>query len=66
MVFSLHIYLVDCEWDDFREWSVCSQTCGGGVQTRTRSTKTQAEFGGHPCTGFKTDTQACNTDFCPG
>ena len=60
------IYIVDCEWDDFGEWSICDQTCGGGLQSRTRSTKAYAKNGGIPCTGDKKGTQSCNTDSCPG
>ena len=58
--------LVHCEWEEFGEWSSCSQTCGRGEQSRIRSTKTEAENGGNPCTGDETETQPCNTDSCPG
>ena len=62
----MHIYLVDCQWDDFAEWSICTQTCGRGKKSRTRSTKRHAENGGIPCTGNEIEKQSCNTDSCPG
>ena len=62
----MHIYLVDCVWDDYDEWSICTKTCGGGEQSRTRLIKIQAENGGILCTGDEIDTQSCNTDSCPG
>merc|ERR1712226_1452024 len=27
---------VDCKWGEFGEWGGCTQTCGEGIQTRTR------------------------------
>ena len=60
------VYVVDCKWGDYSEWSSCSQTCGGGEKSRTRSKETQAENGGSPCTGDETDKQSCNPDACPG
>ena len=58
--------VVNCEWGDFGEWSICSQTCGGGEISRTRSKKIQAENGGSPCTGDETENQSCNPHSCPG
>merc|ERR1719471_1960557 len=39
---------IDCvgSWSDYSE---CTKSCGGGVQMRTFSITTQAEFGGRPC-----------------
>ena len=58
--------VVDCEWGNFGDWSSCSQTCGGGEKSRTRSRKTQPENGGNPCIGEETEKQTCNPDTCPG
>ena len=55
---------VDCvvsEWGDF---SACSVTCGGGIQTRTRSVVTPTSDGGAACPALSED-QVCNTDGCP-
>ena len=62
----MNIFLVDCEWDDFSEWSVCTQSCGSGEQSRTRLKKIPAENGGIPCTGDEIETKSCNINSCPG
>ncbi len=61
-----YVSSVDCEWNEINEWSVCSQTCGGGGKSRTRSIKIQQSNGGNACNGEKTETQPCNTNPCPG
>jgi hypothetical protein len=48
-------------WDD---WSVCSETCGGGTQTRTLNVTQQAAYGGIPCPSPSTEIQSCNTSPC--
>jgi len=63
-----YMYLVkpaDCQWSNWTAWSQCSQTCGGGTQTRNRSVAIQAETGGAACAGAASDMQACNDFFCP-
>jgi hypothetical protein len=40
---------VDCSVSAWNEWSVCTKTCGEGVQTRSRSVKVNASGGGMPC-----------------
>ena len=66
IILFLHIYLVNCKWGDFGEWSRCSQTCGNGQKSRTRSRRTQEANGGSPCVGDETDKQSCNPEICPG
>ncbi len=66
MRFYIHLFLVDCEWTDFSDWSQCSAECGTGTQTRTRTEKTAAEHGGAACNGDAIETQDCNTHECPG
>ena len=51
----------DCEWDGWIN-GTCSVTCGGGMQTNTRTVLT----GGANCTGASTVIEGCNTFECPG
>ena len=59
------VFVVNCEWDNFSDWTSCSKSCGGGQQTRTRAVRILHQNGGTPCTGDETETQLCNTDLCP-
>ena len=61
-----HVVAVDCVWGEYGDWSSCSDTCGGGSRTRTRSEATPASNGGDPCTGSATETETCNANACPG
>ena len=60
----LHLFpLVQCEWN---EWQIgeCSQTCGGGTRTDSRTKKTE-EANGVICIGDKTKQEVCNAQDCP-
>jgi len=54
---------VDCVWSD---WTIgeCSQTCGEGKRTNTR-TKVLAQFGGKECEGEGSAVEDCNLPECP-
>ena len=56
--------LVDCEWG---EWvvGVCSEECGNGVQTMTRTIKIQAQFDGKECVGESSIEESCYVKECP-
>ena len=56
---------VDCEWGQF-EIGECSQTCGGGMRTNTRSRIVIAEHGGAECLGLNAVEESCNNQECPG
>ena len=56
---------VDCEWGQF-EIGECSQTCGGGMRTNTRSHIVTAEHGGVECLGPNAVNETCNIQECPG
>ena len=46
---------------------MCSATCGGGDQIKTRSCSNPAPaFGGAVCVGDAEASQKCNTNPCPG
>ena len=55
---------VDCEVSAWGQWGTCSETCGGGTQTRTRTVVLAAKNGGEACPELE-ETQACNEDPCP-
>ena len=44
---------------------MCSQPCGGGTRTNTRTKKSEAENGGK-CEGEHAVEEPCNTQSCPG
>ena len=55
---------VNCQWSS---WTVgsCTQTCGGGALTKTRS-KAVEEANGGTCQGQPSETEICNPQNCPG
>ncbi|XP_065657087.1 uncharacterized protein LOC136082288 [Hydra vulgaris] len=58
---------VDGGFSDWSDFSPCTKTCGGGVQTRTRECDNpKPQTGGKDCIGIKMETQGCNNSFCPG
>ncbi|XP_020632434.1 coadhesin-like isoform X5 [Orbicella faveolata] len=58
---------VDGKWTVWRGWSICTRTCGGGVQGRSRTcTNPPPAFGGAQCTGAREETRSCNEEPCPG
>ncbi|XP_052706716.1 A disintegrin and metalloproteinase with thrombospondin motifs adt-1-like [Crassostrea angulata] len=56
---------VDGAWSDWSQWSQCSNTCGPGQETRTRTcTNPAPEHGGKPCPGDDSENRPCIG--CPG
>ena len=45
-------------------WSVCSKSCGTGVQVRTRTITQAAKHGGVVCPASR-EVRSCNTHACP-
>lgn len=45
-------------------WGACSETCGGGLQSRTWTTTTAPQHGGTACPSPSTQSQACSTQAC--
>ena len=58
---------VDGGYSDFGDWSECSEECGGGTQTRSRTCTNPAPAnGGSNCVGASTETRPCNEQACDG
>jgi len=58
-------YDIDCN-AKFSEWSTCSKSCGGGVQTQTWQITTPAKVNGECAyAAGHTIDQECNTNECP-
>jgi len=54
---------IDCEVSAWGSWSTCTETCGGGTQTRSRDIKTEPKYKGKSCPSLE-QTQTCNEDAC--
>ncbi|XP_078312840.1 A disintegrin and metalloproteinase with thrombospondin motifs adt-1-like [Crassostrea virginica] len=51
---------IDGAWSDWSSWSPCSNSCGEGQETRTRTcTNPAPEHGGKDCPGEAKETRAC-------
>lgn len=58
---------IDGNYTEWSEWSECSLTCGGGLQTRARQcTNPPPQYRGRDCEGLgpANETQSCNVDKC--
>jgi len=54
---------IDCEVSAWSSWSTCTETCGGGTQTRSRDIKTEPKYKGKSCPSLEQE-QTCNEDAC--
>merc|ERR1711970_923500 len=51
---------------DWSSWGECSEPCGEGMRSKTRTcTNPAPEHGGNPCDGDKMVTEECNVHACP-
>ena len=67
LLVSFYVFSVDGGWSDYGTWSECSNSCGGGIQTRKRTcTNPPPAHGGADCVGEATETQNCQEKDCPG
>ena len=58
---------VDGSWGSWIKWSQCSQSCGGGTETRRRLCDSPAPAqGGTDCQGDQHQERQCNTETCSG
>eukprot|EP00928_Gymnodinium_smaydae_P018828 TRINITY_DN17176_c0_g1_i3.p1 TRINITY_DN17176_c0_g1~~TRINITY_DN17176_c0_g1_i3.p1 ORF type:complete len:630 (+),score=108.89 TRINITY_DN17176_c0_g1_i3:129-2018(+) len=56
---------VDCSFSNWRQWTECSTTCGGGFRERRRVIALNASNGGAECTGGFRDNKSCGEAECP-
>ncbi|XP_057291426.1 hemicentin-1-like isoform X2 [Hydractinia symbiolongicarpus] len=58
---------VDGGFGDWSNYSLCSKTCDGGVQMRTRECNNPTPLaGGKDCVGLRVENRTCTNDFCSG
>lgn len=57
----------ECVLAPWGEWSACSATCGGGIQTRSRAILVPSSGTASPCPPAEqlSETLHCNTHACP-
>ncbi|XP_076080008.1 adhesion G protein-coupled receptor B2-like [Mytilus galloprovincialis] len=56
---------VDGSWSDWSTWNLCSATCNGGIQDRTRKCNAPTPFnGGLYCNGTTIISRPCNNNYC--
>ena len=55
---------VDCKETEWSGWTVCTKSCGWGMQTKTRAVAESAQHGGKPC-GLLVDVMPCHASHCP-
>ena len=53
-------------WSDWGGFGDCSATCGGGMETRTRTCTNPDNTASETCAGESTMSRGCNPDTCPG
>jgi len=51
---------VDCSVSDWSEWTTCTKSCGGGLQSRSRQVMRPAANGGASCPEKLADSRICN------
>ena len=62
---ALNFCIVDCEWNDWSDhWADCSNDCGGGIQTKTRTKRVEAQYNGQECEGDEEIVRSCNMTVC--
>merc|ERR1719491_2537356 len=56
---------IDCVWEDWSDWTRCSETCGGGDMERTREVRSPSRNGGAECQGSPEQSTSCEKEECP-
>jgi len=55
---------VDCQIAEWSEWGVCSATCGGGSQVRSRELLVEPKNGGLQCADVLNEVRGCEQASC--
>eukprot|EP00440_Ansanella_granifera_P010536 gb/GFBE01011429.1/.p1 GENE.gb/GFBE01011429.1/~~gb/GFBE01011429.1/.p1 ORF type:complete len:1322 (+),score=241.23 gb/GFBE01011429.1/:1-3966(+) len=55
----------DCLWNDWTEWTACSESCDGGTRYVNRTRKQEQRNEGKVCEGERTLVEPCNNNPCP-
>ncbi|XP_053386590.1 isthmin-1-like [Mercenaria mercenaria] len=56
----------DGSWSSWSSWGTCSETCGGGVRSQTRTcTNPAPSLLGKACNGTPVQVSTCNKQTCP-
>lgn len=57
---------IDCVFEQWLDWGMCSKSCGGGVRTRVRLVNITEGHGGMACQTDPSQEEACPvTTACP-
>ena len=59
-------FSVDGKWSGWKAWGTCTKSCGGGLQTSSRTcTNPPPTNGGEECGGENERSRDCNPQPCP-
>ena len=53
------VYIGDCEWGPYGEFTDCSVSCGEGLKSRAREIVVEADQGGRKCIGEPVQELSC-------
>eukprot|EP00929_Paragymnodinium_shiwhaense_P041808 TRINITY_DN21711_c0_g1_i1.p1 TRINITY_DN21711_c0_g1~~TRINITY_DN21711_c0_g1_i1.p1 ORF type:complete len:1837 (-),score=319.72 TRINITY_DN21711_c0_g1_i1:105-5615(-) len=56
---------VDCDFEEWSDWTSCTAACGTGQHSRGRRIKSHAANGGTQCTGPESEVRQCEANPCP-
>ena len=64
MLFNVTLLSVNCTLSTWTSWGICTKTCGGGIQHRTRHITQESLHGAKSCSGPYSELQVCNNKPC--
>lgn len=63
-IYKVYFITVDGGWSNWLDWSVCSVTCGHGVETRYRKCDNPYPRAGGTCPGVSSEERKCHLNPC--